>query len=107
MKAEVAKFKEKLDQHFNNEMALFQEIDASNITALERKELFDHMLTHAHYKQNVKPNMASLSRILKDLQRKESDCTKENPCCDRRGEYNGFASGPLSFVCPKHCSCHD
>jgi len=29
------------------------------------------------------------------------------PCCDRRNEYNGFGSGPLSFVCPKHCSCHD
>ena len=35
------------------------------------------------------------------------DCTEENPCCDRRNEYNGFASGPLSFICPKHCSCHD
>ena len=34
-------------------------------------------------------------------------CGIENPCCDRRGEYNGFASGPLSFICPKHCSCHD
>lgn len=34
-------------------------------------------------------------------------CTEENPCCDRRGEYNGFASGPLLFECPKHCSCHD
>jgi len=34
-------------------------------------------------------------------------CTEENPCCDRRGEYNGFGSGPLKFVCPKHCSCHD
>lgn len=34
-------------------------------------------------------------------------CTEENPCCDRRGEYNGFASGPLTFTCPKHCSCHD
>ena len=34
-------------------------------------------------------------------------CTEENPCCDRRGEYNGFSSGPLKFVCPKHCSCHD
>jgi len=34
-------------------------------------------------------------------------CGVENPCCDRRNEYNGFASGPLSFVCPKHCSCHD
>ncbi|HDZ27329.1 MAG TPA: hypothetical protein ENH65_12565 [Candidatus Aminicenantes bacterium] len=28
-------------------------------------------------------------------------------CCDRRNEYNGFASGEFSFVCPKHCSCHD
>jgi len=34
-------------------------------------------------------------------------CTDENPCCERRGEYNGRDSGPLSFVCPKHCSCHD
>ena len=34
-------------------------------------------------------------------------CGVENPCCDRRGEYNGFGSGELKFVCPKHCSCHD
>ena len=34
-------------------------------------------------------------------------CTEENPCCDRRGEYNGYGSGPLKFVCPKHCPCHD
>lgn len=38
---------------------------------------------------------------------KVGQCTAENPCCGRRGEYNGFASGPLKFVCPKHCSCHD
>jgi len=35
------------------------------------------------------------------------ECTDENPCCDRRGEYNGFASGPPLFECPKHCRCHD
>jgi hypothetical protein len=30
------------------------------------------------------------------------------PCCDRAGEYNGFGSnGPLSFICPNHCPCHD
>jgi len=29
------------------------------------------------------------------------------PCCDRAGEYNGYASGPLIFTCPKRCSCHD
>lgn len=28
-------------------------------------------------------------------------------CCTRAGEYNGYASGPLSFVCPNHCACHD
>lgn len=29
-------------------------------------------------------------------------------CCDRAGEYNGFASdGPLLFRCPNGCSCHD
>lgn len=36
-----------------------------------------------------------------------SDCTEENPCCERRGEYNGFGSGPTIFTCPNHCSCHD
>lgn len=30
-----------------------------------------------------------------------------DPCCNRVGEYNGFDSGPLIFVCPNHCSCHD
>jgi len=34
-------------------------------------------------------------------------CSEENPCCDRRNEYNGYASGPLSFACPKNCRCHD
>lgn len=29
------------------------------------------------------------------------------PCCDRADEYNGFASGPLLFQCPRSCSCHD
>ncbi len=28
-------------------------------------------------------------------------------CCDRAGEYNGFSSGPLLFVCTEHCPCHD
>jgi hypothetical protein len=29
-------------------------------------------------------------------------------CCDRAGEYNGFGSeGPLAFLCPEGCSCHD
>lgn len=28
-------------------------------------------------------------------------------CCERAGEYNGFGSGSLLFVCPKDCSCHD
>jgi hypothetical protein len=27
-------------------------------------------------------------------------------CCDRAGEYNGFASGPTIFQCPDGCSCH-
>lgn len=35
------------------------------------------------------------------------ECTAENPCCDRRDEYNGFASGPTKFTCPRNCSCHD
>jgi len=35
------------------------------------------------------------------------ECTEAAPCCERRNEYNGFGSGPLKFVCPRHCSCHD
>lgn len=35
------------------------------------------------------------------------ECTASNPCCDRRDEYNGYASGPLLFKCPKSCPCHD
>ena len=33
-------------------------------------------------------------------------CTEENPCCDRRGEYIGYSSGP-PLICPKHCNCHN
>ena len=29
-------------------------------------------------------------------------------CCKRAGEYNGYGSdGPLVFICPRCCSCHD
>lgn len=34
-------------------------------------------------------------------------CSEAVPCCGRRDEYNGFASGPLEFICPHHCGCHD
>ena len=33
----------------------------------------------------------------------DQDCD----CCERKGEYNGYGSGPLLFVCPQHCPCHD
>lgn len=36
-----------------------------------------------------------------------STCNSDTPCCDRRDEYNGFASGPSIFTCPKRCTCHD
>jgi hypothetical protein len=33
---------------------------------------------------------------------------KGEKCCDRAGESNGYYDdGPLLFVCPKHCSCHE
>lgn len=28
-------------------------------------------------------------------------------CCERGDEYNGYASGPTVFACPKGCACHD
>ncbi len=35
-------------------------------------------------------------------------CDLKRPCCDRVGEYNGRGrKGPLRFVCPKSCACHD
>lgn len=49
--------------------------------------------------------------IAKDQEREkraEGCCSDLTPCCDRVDEYNGYGSdGPLSFVCPKHCPCHD
>lgn len=42
------------------------------------------------------------------LAAEEPACTKENPCCERRNEYNGYGSdGPTSFRCPHQCTCHD
>lgn len=35
------------------------------------------------------------------------NCTPETPCCEREGGYDGKGSGPLAFVCPNHCQCHD
>lgn len=37
----------------------------------------------------------------------QGPCTDDNPCCERRGEYNGFHTGPTTFRCPNNCSCHD
>jgi len=37
----------------------------------------------------------------------EEACSEKNPCCERANEHNGFSSGPLIFICPKHCVCHD
>lgn len=34
--------------------------------------------------------------------------TNDSPrCCARAGEYNGYGSGPLSFICSVSCPCHD
>ena len=60
-----------------------------------------HMSEEAREKMRQQAIEAALECV------RAGECTEENPCCDRRGEYNGFASGPLSFVCPRHCSCHD
>lgn len=68
---------------------------------------------HAEYAiMEAQAMIESLRRIMQEVS-KEPDkvivaCTPENPCCDRRDEYNGFGSdGPLSFTCPVHCTCHD
>lgn len=34
-------------------------------------------------------------------------CTEQDPCCEKRLEYNGYQSGPLAFRCPRNCPCHD
>ena len=34
-------------------------------------------------------------------------CSIDKPCCNRRNEYNGFGAGPLKFICPEGCRCHD
>lgn len=37
----------------------------------------------------------------------QHECSAEAPCCERRDEYNGYASCVLIFTCPKRCACHD
>lgn len=73
------------------------------IESYDRHELAGNALERAVDIMN-----GQLSALNDEIERRHRDrCTEENPCCDRRNEYNGFASGPLSFVCPKNCSCHD
>jgi len=76
-----------------------------------------HAINHDEGKEQVNQEIVEAIGILSRLYnmvngevREEEivECTAENPCCDKRGEYNGFGSdGPLKFTCPKHCSCHD
>lgn len=51
--------------------------------------------------------LETIERLERDKRRKMPECSKDNPCCSRRGEYNGFGSGPELFTCPKSCACHD
>lgn len=41
------------------------------------------------------------------LARSIGHCGVGSKCCRRAGEYNGYGSGPLKFVCPSSCPCHD
>jgi hypothetical protein len=71
---------------------------------------FENILQRDSWKE-VKPlGLIKDTRTAADIrgdERGSPECTAETPCCDRRGEYNGFASGSLKFECPKHCPCHD
>lgn len=53
-----------------------------------------------HVRQVVSERLAAMIS-------RRAECNAANPCCDRADEYNGYASGPLTFTCPKHCPCHD
>jgi len=70
---------------------LEEQIEESQMSTSEKKEVY---LTIQEVKLEVNPSSPQV-------------CTEDNPCCERRGEYNGFGSGPLKFLCPKHCPCHD
>jgi len=46
-----------------------------------------------------------IEQVLADIGR---EAAKEKcNCCERGDQYNGLGSGPLLFVCPKSCQCHD
>ena len=85
---------------------------------MENKEIEQLIAFHQagldQYRQHMSPSSQYLEeQTIKALQEllpadKPADaCSEENPCCDRRTESHGFGSGPFSFTCPKHCSCHD
>lgn len=82
------------------------------ITALEKMEQMMRSELDKHFEILIR---AALEKI--DASSENNSCpgggsfrgthTLSGKCCDRAGEYNGFASGPLIFACANHCSCHD
>jgi hypothetical protein len=93
-----------------------QRLDPANARSGERI-LSDDGATRYHAERHAsggvtfhrtqrKPSKAEKKRA-KKAKRDVFTCSASTPCCDRRDQYNGFASGPLLFTCPRRCACHD
>ncbi len=57
--------------------------------------------------KKLREDAKKLRSTIDKLKPAEEWCSADKPCCNRRGEFNGFGAGPLEFVCPEGCRCHD
>ncbi len=89
--------KKQLDLQVKNAFLVYYEQLSLFESALERNKIFDSGMQTGYWNTYVPSEKLS-------VQETETPCD----CCDRADEYNGFGSdGPLLFVCPKDCQCHD
>lgn len=95
-----------IEQKSPKRIMMFVQIESPEMTRLETVELLNRIRPPMEYMQYIDLGKHA-GAFRPDAAHRIDKCTPENPCCDRRGEYNGYGSGTLKFTCPKHCNCHD
>jgi hypothetical protein len=95
-----------IEQKSPDRIMMFVQMDSPEMTRLQVVELFDRVHPPFDYMQYIELGRNAGPFRPNDPHR-IARCTPESPCCERRGEYNGFGSGSLKFTCPNHCNCHD
>lgn len=77
---------------------IIRDTEGNDVVRLNQAALRPYIAIHFHADRGSEEPDPVVKR-----EKPEEPCN----CCDRAGEYNGYGSGPLLFVCPKSCPCHD